>query len=239
MKKLVRFSSKFLNKNNYTKNHKVAMIFAGCGHYDGTDVQEATGLLFNLSKHNFQVSYFAPTQEIEETFLYVPIKEVDKLEERYPHKEATRITNIPVQDLEKLKGSEYSAIIIPGGEGVLRVLGNYLSDLEGKFKVNGKLESLLKEFHKTKKPLLATSHGALLVGRVLGGITVTLGDNEDDLAQECRKWGNETVEIKHPQKIYQSENIITYPGNLLPSTTPSDIYNGTEKCADALIKLLE
>lgn len=243
MRKIVRFSIRNFSINRYSTNN-VAMILSGCGHWDGTDVQEASSLLIHLSKNNFQVSFFAPTEEIEETFLYVPNKEVDKGEERYPHKESTRISKTPVQDIKKLNSKDFSALIIPGGEGALRNLSTYLNESEGKFSVHPKVESVLKEFHKESKPLLVTSHAALLLGRVLGqkngqkGITVSLGENEDPMAEECRKWGNETAQVNRGQDIYNDKNIISVPATLVPLTNPNDIFISVQKSVQVLKKIL-
>jgi hypothetical protein len=51
------------SNSTYKRNKNVAMVLSGCGVYDGTEIIEATSAIIHLSKHNANVSFFAPNIE--------------------------------------------------------------------------------------------------------------------------------------------------------------------------------
>ena len=53
-------SNRFLSTSSSLGNKKAALIFSGCGVYDGTELHEASACLMHLSRHQAVVSMFAP-----------------------------------------------------------------------------------------------------------------------------------------------------------------------------------
>jgi enhancing lycopene biosynthesis protein 2 len=214
---------------------KVAVILNGCGHLDGNDVLETSCLDLALAKNGHTVSYFAPFDEIPNSYIYTSRK-VDTGEERYSHKEASRLVHSTISNLKDLKPMEYSALVIPGGDGVLTNLSNYLSE-PSDFAINSRVTSIVKEFHASKKTIVATAQSALLVGMILGtknggpGITVTFGGNEDSHAPACRLLGNDTAEIKDPKDFHLDEKnaIVSSPISLWEGISVLDLWTVTEK----------
>ena len=49
--------------NGAAPHKKAAVLLAGCGVYDGTEIQEAMAAIFELSKGGADISYFAPDME--------------------------------------------------------------------------------------------------------------------------------------------------------------------------------
>lgn len=46
-----------------SSNKNVAMVLSGSGVYDGTEIIEACSTIIHLSKHNANISFFAPNIE--------------------------------------------------------------------------------------------------------------------------------------------------------------------------------
>jgi hypothetical protein len=66
---------KIINSNNlivrtitvssrvHSKNLNVAVVLCGCGVYDGVELIEAASTIIHLSKHNANISFYAPNIE--------------------------------------------------------------------------------------------------------------------------------------------------------------------------------
>ena len=66
--------------------------------------------------------------------------------------EAARIARGKIKSLDTLKGSEFDALIVPGGFGVAKNLSTFaLHDTN--MTVNGEVERVMKEFVSGKKPI--------------------------------------------------------------------------------------
>jgi enhancing lycopene biosynthesis protein 2 len=134
---------------------------------DGSDIIETTIFNIELSKLGVETTFFAPTQEIEESFIYTK-KEVDKREERYPHIESTRMTRVPVKPIQNLSADLYDALIIPGGYGALRNLSDYLRSTPQEFKINKDFSNIINNFHKSGKYIVCGSPASYLIAKILG-----------------------------------------------------------------------
>ena len=53
-------TTKFLSTSPYLGNKKAALVLSGSGVYDGTEIHEASACLIHLSRHDADVSIFAP-----------------------------------------------------------------------------------------------------------------------------------------------------------------------------------
>mmetsp|Transcript_39851 Transcript_39851/g.79888 ORF Transcript_39851/g.79888 Transcript_39851/m.79888 type:complete len:255 (-) Transcript_39851:156-920(-) len=153
---------------------KVAVVFSGCGVFDGTEVTEGTAALVHLSRAGAQVQVFAPDKEQMHALDHT--KGAELPEKRNVLVESARIARGNVQPLQALKASDYDALIFPGGFGAAKNLSSWAVDGTD-CKVDEDVARTIKEFHSAQKPIGACCIAPVLLAKVLQGkdIMVTVG----------------------------------------------------------------
>eukprot|EP01080_Neovahlkampfia_damariscottae_P008862 gene8862-811_t len=251
--KQISKSLKPLNSSSQTRyysddNKQVAVILSGCGFLDGSDVQETVSFGINLKRKGIDVTYFAPTEEIDESFNYTT-RAVDKVEERYPLKESTRITRTPVMDIKKLKHDKYSSLIIPGGDGAIRNLSNFelvtktKRNLLEELEVHSEIERVIKEFHSNSKTMILCAFSPMLACKVLGksskgpGVQVTFGEEDPQLKDASNLLGNEIINLtKGTEYVFDENNkIISTPLFNFSTNTIEEVHTTIKKLVDKFL----
>ncbi|XP_078002695.1 putative glutamine amidotransferase-like class 1 domain-containing protein 3B, mitochondrial isoform X1 [Phascolarctos cinereus] len=100
---------------------KVAVIFSGCGVYDGTEVHEASAILVHLSRGGAEFKMYAPDVPQMHVVDHITGQPTQN-EKRNVLVEAARIARGKITDLSKLSSKDYDAVIFPGGFGVAKNL---------------------------------------------------------------------------------------------------------------------
>ncbi|XP_063791713.1 glutamine amidotransferase-like class 1 domain-containing protein 3, mitochondrial [Pseudophryne corroboree] len=159
---------------------KVAVILAGCGVYDGSEVHESSAVLVHLSRAGAEYVLFAPN--IDQMHVVDHVKGQPTEETRNVLTESARIARGNIKDLTDLKVSDYDALIIPGGFGVAKNLSTWA--VKGKdCSVLKAIEETIKGFHAAKKPIGLCCISPVLAAKLLPGCEVTVGCDT-----ECDKW---------------------------------------------------
>lgn len=130
---------------------KIALITIGCGHKDGSEITETVSAIIALSELKTEVSFFS----FDEFF---PVTDSeDHSQTRNSLSESQRITRGQSKNIKHLDPSDFDALIIPGGSGLLLNLTTFEKD-NIFFKVNPDLEKVIYSFYETSKPI-----GAILI----------------------------------------------------------------------------
>ncbi|XP_078520114.1 glutamine amidotransferase-like class 1 domain-containing protein 3, mitochondrial [Lissotriton helveticus] len=178
---------------------KVAVILAGCGVYDGSEVHEASAVLVHLSRAGAQEELYAPN--IEQMHVVDHVTGQPTAEKRNVLVESGRIARGNVKDLSLLRVSELDALIVPGGFGVAKNLCSWA--VNGKdCTVNQAVEDTIRAFHAAKKPIGFCCISPVLAAKILPGCEVTVGQDA-----ECDEWpfaqtaqGIKSMGCKHVNK---------------------------------------
>ncbi|KAE8584177.1 hypothetical protein XENTR_v10020853 [Xenopus tropicalis] len=159
---------------------KVAVILAGCGVYDGSEIHESSAVYVHLSRAGAQTDFFAPNTDQMHVVSHTkgqPTKETRNVLE-----ESARIARGNIKDLKDLDVSEYDAVIIPGGFGVAKNLSTWA--VKGKdCSVAKEVEAVIKGFHGAKKPIGLCCISPVLAAKLFPGCELTVGCDT-----ECEKW---------------------------------------------------
>ncbi|CAL8248613.1 unnamed protein product [Merluccius merluccius] len=184
---LARQPACFVHHGDYGNwgNTNIAVVFSGCGWWDGTDVHEAVYTMYHLSRNGARFQMFAPNQQQMNVVDHMK-KQPASGENRNMMVEAARFSHgqekMQMQDLSKLDASSFDAVIFPGGHGITKNLSTFVK--EGKdCKLHSDVDRVLKEFHRSRKPI---GMAPMLACRALPGIEVTMGYERD----EASRWGN-------------------------------------------------
>ncbi|XP_037113645.1 ES1 protein, mitochondrial [Syngnathus acus] len=163
-------------------NANVAVVFSGCGWLDGTDVHEGAYTMYHLSRNGARFQMFAPNQRQTHVMDHVK-KQPASGENRNVMVESARFSHnegmMQMHDLSKLDVDAFDAIIFPGGHGIIKNLSSFVKD--GKdCKLHQDVERVLKDFHRSQKPIGLSSTAPVLACRVLPSLEVTMGYEHDD-----------------------------------------------------------
>lgn len=214
---------------------KIAFILAGCGHQDGSEITEAVATLIALAEFGAAITFFA-LDETAPTLDYASGKELPI--GRNMLSESMRITRGKVQRLESLKAEDFDALVIPGGNGVLKNLSSFLTD-GNELSVNACLKEILIAFKNQGKPIGAICIAPLLLARVFTGdrIEITLGEEEGNFSKLATKWGAEVIKCPSDDFITDRLNKILTSPAYMNQANPHHVFLGIRKLAKELVEM--
>lgn len=157
-----------------TTNPKhVAVILAGCGVYDGAEINEVVLTLLHLEKNGARYTCFAPNIEQMHTVNHLDGSVMS--ETRNVLVESARIVRGNVQDLANCDVSLFDALIIPGGFGVAKNLSDFAvkgTDMQ----VLNTIQEIASAFKDAAKPSGYMCIAPALAPHVFGqGVQATIG----------------------------------------------------------------
>jgi enhancing lycopene biosynthesis protein 2 len=157
----------------------VAVILSGCGFMDGAEIRESVITLLELSRAGVTTRIFAPDMDQHHTINHLT-GDATK-ETRNVLVESARIARGEIEELGKLKASDFDALIIPGGFGVAKNLSD-LAFQGPNATVLPEFRSIILDFLKQGKPIAAICISpAVLVAATKGHYApkVTIGEDQD------------------------------------------------------------
>ena len=213
---------------------KFAVVLAGCGWLDGTEINEAVCLLLALSQHSCEVKCFAPNRpQTHVVNHFTGEQEIN--EERNILQEAARITRRNIQPIEEFKADDFDALLFSGGYGVAKNLCNYAfkgADME----VQPDVARVILEMHAAKKPIGGMCIAPVMFAKLIPGVCVTLGSDGTSDAANVFKMGGNHVQTEHGDVVADNENLVfTTPAFMLDATL-KDIYDGAYNLIDAILE---
>ncbi|KAF3694655.1 ES1 protein -like protein, mitochondrial Precursor [Channa argus] len=168
-----------MNKTYYSSEmvKRVAVVLAGCGVYDGSEIHEASAVLVHLSRGGASVNMFAPN--IDQMHVVDHLKGEPAPEKRNVLVESARLARGDIQDLSKLNAKDHDAVIFPGGFGAAKNLCTWA--VQGKdCSVNDEVKATLQAFHSEGKPIGLCCISPVLAAKIFPGCEVTVGIENDN-----------------------------------------------------------
>ena len=212
---------------------KAAVVLAGCGVYDGSEITETTSMLVALCKHKAQIQCFAPNRDQFHTTNH--LNGEDMKESRNIMTESARIARGSVKEISELKAVDFDALFMPGGFGAAKNWSDF--GVKGaEMTVQEDVARVLKEFHSSKKYIGLSCIAPVVAAKVLGsnsggpGITITLGCKGDNWPYNgsidaAKSFGN-ILEDKDIINICHDEanKIVTGPAYMRGDATYGQVY---------------
>lgn len=214
---------------------KVAVVLAGCGNKDGTEITEAVSLIIALSQAGVDLTFFAPD------VLFTPknfLTNEPQTETRNLMLEAARITRSSIEPLDNLNAAKFDGLALPGGFGAALHLSTWATQ-GAKCTVLPALEKAIKDFHAQSKPIAAICIAPTILARVLGGkkVSLTIG-NDAETAAEIAKTGaqHETCPVDDyiTDRLHK---IITTPAYMYGDAKPHQIWAGVSGLAREFVEM--
>ena len=213
----------------------IAVILAGCGTKDGSEINETVTLLLALDQHGLKYQCFAPDANQYHVVNHL-IGEVVN-EERNMLVEAARIVRGEILPMTEFNADNFDGLAIPGGVGAANNLFTYFID-GMQMTVLPEVRDAIVKIHEQNKPIAAMCIAPVLLANVLNDITITLGNEECGPAKDILKMGAHHEATKNGEVTSDLKNkIFTTPCFMLESTL-KDIYEDAYNLVDAFAKAL-
>ncbi len=163
---------------------RIGVILSGCGHLDGSEIQEAVLTLFFLERAGFEVACFAPDKPQLHVINHLTREPTG--ETRNVLVESARIARGEIRPLAKASMADLDGLALPGGLGAAKNLSDFAAKGAGA-SVDPDLLRLVGEAVSAKKPILAVciSPAVLAVALKHLGVAATLTVGEADGAAKA------------------------------------------------------
>ena len=216
-------------------NHmKFAVVFAGCGVYDGAEIHESVMTLLAIQANGGTYGLFAPNVMQYHVINHLT-GEVMK-ESRNVLVEAARIARGKIRPLIDYKVNDFDALVFPGGFGVVKNFCSYAFDGTD-MKIDRVIEKAIKDTHAAGKPIGALCISPVLLTKILGPVEVTIGSDPATIS-DIRAMGGTHKNTNHGEVVVDIKNkIVSSPCYMLDAEI-TDIATGADRTIKALISLI-
>lgn len=211
---------------------KFAVILAGSGHLDGSEIHEAVMTLLAIDKLGASYTIFAP--DINQYHVMNHYTKTEMKETRNVLIEAARIARGDIYPLSEFNAEKFDALVIPGGYGAAKNLCTYAID-GTEMKINADVEKALKAMKEKNKPIGALCIAPVILAKVFGNITVTIG-TDPATAKHLEIMGAHNTGTGHGEvAVDEKNNIFTTPCYMLNARI-SDIAEGAENLIEKMLE---
>lgn len=213
---------------------KFAIILAGCGVYDGSEIHEAVMTMLAIDKLGAEYVLFAPNKKQHHVINHLTGEEMD--ESRNILTEAARIARGNIHDLSEFTPNDFDALVIPGGFGAAKNLSDYAFKGAG-ITVDHDVEDAILGMHKLKKPIGALCIAPVILAKVLKNATITIGSDEST-SKDIETIGGTHQTTKETEVAIDKENkLFTTPCYMLDSSI-NEIAISAENLVKEILKIV-
>ncbi|MBO4543580.1 MAG: isoprenoid biosynthesis glyoxalase ElbB [Bacteroidales bacterium] len=213
---------------------KIAIIIGGCGHRDGSEIHETTMTMLAVEEHGATYQMFAPNRNQYHVLNHLDGTEMH--EQRNMLVEAARIARGNILPLENFDVNQFDAVIFPGGFGVAKNFFNYAfkgMDCE----VDEQIAHIIQSVHQAGKPIGALCISPVLMAKILGNITVTIGQDAKT-ARDIEQMGATNVNTSNGDVVTDKKNkIFSTPCYMLDANLV-DIHEDAYNLVEAMMEYM-
>lgn len=213
---------------------KIAVVLAGNGVFDGSEIHEATLTLLAITRNGAQYQCFAPDIDQAHVINHLTGEEIP--EKRNVLVEAARIARGNIKPLSEYNAKNFDALVFPGGFGAAKNLCTFAFDGVD-CKVNPDVEKAVRNTVAEKKPVGALCISPVLIAKILGDVSVTIGQDEATL-QAIEKMGGAHKKTSHGQIVVDEKyKVVTTPCYMLDATI-DQIADGAENVVKKILEMV-
>jgi enhancing lycopene biosynthesis protein 2 len=223
----------------------IAVLLAGSGVYDGSEIHEAVLTLLALDEAGASYQCVAPDKPQFHVINHLTGEPMT--ESRNVLLESARIARGKVKALKDMKASDFDALIIPGGFGAAKNLNEWaIKGPDGA--IDLEVKAFILDFMRLNKPIGAMCMGPTVVAQALAGSDyhpqLTVGSiaapSPYDIAAisaGMERMGSKAVMRTVQQiEVDVTHKIVTAPCYMMEARI-SDIRLNTKQLVEALLKL--
>lgn len=211
---------------------KFAVVLSGCGVLDGSEIHEAVMTLYAITLSGSSYEIFAPDVNQHHVVNHLNESEVDQT--RNVLVESARIARGKIKPLGDFSSDVFDAIIFPGGFGVAKNLSSWAFDGAG-CSVNADVANAVRSMHRLHKPIGALCIAPVVIARILGGVTVTIGKDAATV-KEIETLGARHQMALQTQVVVDEKNMIFSTPCYMLDATIVDIAEGAKAIVSEMLK---
>lgn len=211
-----------------------AVILAGCGHQDGSEIHEATLTLLAIHKMGCDFLCYAPDIKQHHVLNHITGQEMN--EQRNVLIESARIARGQVASLATFSADTVDALVIPGGFGAAKNLCSYAFD-GPKCTVNGDVAKAVQAMHAAGKPIGALCIAPVILAKVLGAVSLTIGQDPGTATNLAAMGARHIPTLQGEIALDKEHKIVSTPCYMLNSRV-DQIADGAEKLIKAMLDLM-
>lgn len=210
---------------------KFAVVLAGCGVYDGAEIQEAVLTLLAIEKNGAAYQVFAPDIMQHDVINHLSGKPMH--EQRNVLTESARISRGNAKPLNEFDVRDFDALIFPGGFGCAKNLSTWAFEGD-QCSVNPDVEKAILAMNSAGKPTGAMCIAPVILGKIFQGTRLTTG-NDKASGDFIEKMGSVYVPASHGEVVVDKERkLFTTPCYMLDAGIVQ-IAEGTENIVKAMM----
>jgi len=211
-----------------------AVILSGCGHQDGVEIHEATLTLWAIHRNGAEFQCYAPDIKQHHVLNHITGKEM--AEERNVLIESARIARGKILPLSAFSVDAVDGLVLPGGLGAAKNLSSYAFDGAG-CTVNSDVARAVQAMHAAGKPIGALCIAPVILAKVLGEVTLTIGQ-DSTTAANLASMGAHHVPSGHGEVVIDRQHkIVTTPCYMLNARV-DQIGDGADHLIRAMLEMM-
>ncbi len=187
-----------------------------------------------VEEHGATYQMFAPNRNQYHVLNHLDGTEMH--EQRNMLVEAARIARGNILPLENFDVNQFDAVIFPGGFGVAKNFFNYAfkgMDCE----VDEQIAHIIQSVHQAGKPIGALCISPVLMAKILGNITVTIGQDAKT-ARDIEQMGATNVNTSNGDVVTDKKNkIFSTPCYMLDANLV-DIHEDAYNLVEAMMEYM-
>ena len=212
---------------------KFAVILAGCGRKDGSEINEAITLLLSIEQHHCEYQCFAPDRPQTEVIDHLTDKKVANAK-RNILTEAARLARSNVKPIEDYKAEDFDGLLFSGGYGVAKNLCDYAYK-GAAMEVQPDVARAIIETHEAHKPIGGMCIAPVMFAKLIPGVCVTLGMEGTPDADNVRKMGAEHVQTEHGDVCADNAELVFSTPAYMLNATLKDVYDGAYNLVESIV----
>jgi len=213
---------------------KIAVVLAGNGVYDGSEIHETTLTLLTIARKGAKYQCFAPNVDQAHVVNHLTGEEMP--EKRNVLVEAARIARGDIKPLSEYKAGDFDAIVFPGGFGAAKNLCTFAFD-GAECTVNVDVEKAVRETVTAEKPIGALCISPVIIAKILSDVNVTIGQDETTI-EAIEMLGGTHKKTTHGEIVVDEKyKLVTTPCYMLDASI-DQIAEGAEKAVGKILEMV-
>lgn len=224
---------------------KIAVLLAGSGVYDGSEIHEAVFALLSIQRAGASYQCFAPNKEQFHVVDHTTGEPT--AERRNVLVESARIARGDVKPVSELSADAYDALLIPGGFGAAKNLNQWaIKGPEGE--LDPEVKRAIVAFRAANKPLCGLCMGPTVIAQALGNtpsVELTVGTTQEpspyDIAgieAGLRSLGARPVaKTVREVAVDREYKVVTAPCYMMEASIV-EVHDNVQQAVEALVALL-
>lgn len=215
---------------------KVAVVLAGCGVYDGAEINEAVLALLSLEQQGATYQCFAPDIPQMHVINHLTGEPVAG-ESRNVLVEAARIARGNIKDLAEARAEDFDALLVPGGFGAAKNLCDF-AVAGAQMQTQPDFLALAQAFHQAGKPIGLVCIAPVMAAAICGeGVSCTIG-NDADTAAAIDAMGARHLDCPVSEaRVDTTHKLVTTPAYMLAGGV-AEAYSGISDCVKEVLALV-